>query len=387
MRVPRATTARSAYALGSSAREGSGTGGSARDDASFMRRALELARKGWGQTAPNPMVGAVVVRDGVIVGEGYHTTFGAAHAETEALRAAGERAEGATVYVTLEPCAHQGKTPPCANALIQARVARVVVAVRDPNPDAAGGVELLRAAGIAVTVGVVESEARELDAPFFHSFVEKRPWITLKLAISLDAALADAAGHSRWITSDESRRVVHEMRAGSDAVGVGIGTALADDPSLTVRDAPAPRRAPTRVVFDRAARLPVGSVLASTARTVPTVVVAESPPMARVKALQAAGVRVVDAPSLRVGLEALGDSGVRSLLVEGGARFAGALIGAGLVDRLVIFQGSAIFGAGALGAFAFVPPTEVERAPRWRALERREIGTDTMMLFAPPSGD
>ena len=387
MRVPRATTARSAYALGSSASEGSGTGGSARDDASFMRRALELARKGWGQTAPNPMVGAVVVRDGVIVGEGYHTTFGAAHAETEALRAAGERAEGAPVYVTLEPCAHQGKTPPCANALIQARVARVVVAVRDPNPDAAGGVELLRAAGIAVTVGVVESEARELDAPFFHSFVEKRPWITLKLAISLDAALADAAGHSRWITSDESRRVVHEMRAGSDAVGVGIGTALADDPSLTVRDAPAPRRAPTRVVFDRAARLPVGSVLASTARTVPTVVVAESPPMARVKALQAAGVRVVDAPSLRVGLEALGDSGVRSLLVEGGARFAGALIGAGLVDRLVIFQGSAIFGAGALGAFAFVPPTEVERAPRWRALERREIGTDTMMSFAPPSGD
>jgi diaminohydroxyphosphoribosylaminopyrimidine deaminase / 5-amino-6-(5-phosphoribosylamino)uracil reductase len=387
MRVPRATTARSAFALDSSASEGSNTGSSARDDASFMRRALELARKGWGQTAPNPMVGAVVVRDGAIVGEGYHTRFGAAHAEVEALRAAGERAEGATVYVTLEPCAHQGKTPPCATALVQARVARVVVAARDPNPRAAGGVELLRAAGIAVTVGVVESEARELDAPFFHSFSEKRPWITLKLAISLDGALADAAGHSRWITSDESRRVVHEMRAGSDAIGVGIGTALADDPSLTVRDAPAPRTAPARVVFDRAARLPVGSVLASTARTVPTVVVAESPPAARIKALQAAGVRVIDAPSLRVALDALGDAGVRSLLVEGGARFAGALIGAGLVDRLVIFQGSAIFGAGALGAFAFVPPTEVERAPRWRALERREIGTDIMTVFAPPSDD
>jgi diaminohydroxyphosphoribosylaminopyrimidine deaminase / 5-amino-6-(5-phosphoribosylamino)uracil reductase len=352
-----------------------------------MRRALELARQGWGQTAPNPMVGAVVVRNGEIVGEGYHTMFGAAHAEVEALRAAGERAEGATVYVTLEPCAHQGKTPPCAPALVTARVARVVVAVRDPNPEASGGIELLRRAGIAVTVGVVEGEARELNAPFFHSFVEKRPWITLKLAVSLDSAIADAAGHSRWITGEESRRVVHEMRAGSDAIGVGIGTVLADDPSLTVRDAPAPRVAPKRVIFDRATRLPIRSVLATTARNVPTIVVAASPPAARVAALEALGVRVIDATSLRVALNALGDAGIRSLLVEGGARLAGTLIGAGMVDRLVIFQGSAIFGAGALGAFAFVPPTEVERAPRWRALERREIGLDTMTVFAPPSDD
>jgi diaminohydroxyphosphoribosylaminopyrimidine deaminase/5-amino-6-(5-phosphoribosylamino)uracil reductase len=333
------------------------------------------------------MVGAVVVRDGEIVGEGYHTMFGAAHAEVEALRAAGERAEGATVYITLEPCAHEGKTPPCAPALVAARVARVVVSVRDPNPEASGGIELLRRAGIAVTVGVVESEARELNAPFFHSFVEKRPWITLKLAISLDSAIADAAGHSRWITGDQARRMVHEMRAGSDAVGVGIGTVLADDPSLTVRDAPAPRVTPRRVIFDRGARLPLRSVLATTARTVPTIVVAESPPAARVAALQGLGVRVIDASSLRVGLNALGDMGVRSLLVEGGARLAGTLIGAGMVDRLVIFQGSAILGAGALGAFAFVPPTEVEHAPRWRALEHREIGPDTMTVFAPPSDD
>jgi diaminohydroxyphosphoribosylaminopyrimidine deaminase / 5-amino-6-(5-phosphoribosylamino)uracil reductase len=349
-----------------------------------MRRALELARMGWGQTAPNPMVGAVVVRDGVIVGEGYHARFGAAHAEVEALRAAGERAEGATVYVTLEPCAHTGKTPPCANALVAAGVARVVVAARDPNEQAAGGIEFLRASGIAVTIGVVESDARELNAPFFHSFAEKRPWITLKLAVSLDGALADATGRSRWITGDESRRVVHEMRAGSDAIGVGIGTVLADDPSLTVRDAPAPRVAPRRVVFDRAARLPARAVLARTAREVPTIVVAASPPAAHVTALQALGMHVIDATSLRVALDALGDSGVRSLLVEGGARLAGALLGAGMVDRLVIFQASAIFGAGALGAFAFVPPTEVERARRWRALERREIGADTMTVYAPP---
>ncbi|HEY2897343.1 MAG TPA: bifunctional diaminohydroxyphosphoribosylaminopyrimidine deaminase/5-amino-6-(5-phosphoribosylamino)uracil reductase RibD [Gemmatimonadaceae bacterium] len=373
--------------MGSSTNEVSSTGGSARDDASFMRRALELARKGWGQTAPNPMVGAVVVRDGVIVGEGHHSAFGAPHAEVEALRAAGERAEGATVYVTLEPCAHHGKTPPCANALVNARVARVVIAGRDPNRDASGGIELLRAAGIAVSVGVVENEARELNAPFFHSFIERRPWITLKLAVSLDGALADAAGHSRWITGDESRRLVHEMRAGSDAIGVGIGTVLTDDPALTVRDAPPPRVAPRRVVFDRAARLPVHSVLAVTARDVPTVVLAESPPAARIAALQAVGVRVIDSISLRVALDALGDAGVRSLLVEGGARLAGALIGAGMVDRLVIFRGSAIFGAGALGAFAFVPPTEIERASRWRALEHREVGADTMAVFAPPSED
>ncbi len=342
---------------------------------------------GWGQTAPNPMVGAVVVRDGAIVGEGHHTRYGAVHAEVEALRAAGERARGATVYVTLEPCAHHGKTPPCAPALVAAGVARVVVATRDPNPEAAGGIELLRGAGIDVTVGVVENEARELNAAFFHSFVEKRPWITLKLAVSLDGALADATGRSRWITSEESRRLVHEMRAGSDAVGVGIGTALADDPSLTVRDAPAPRVAPRRVVFDHTARLPTTSVLARTALEVPTIVVAESPPPARVAALESLGVRVIQASTLRAALDALRAAGIRSLLVEGGARLAGALIGAGMADRLVIFQGSAIFGAGALGAFAFVPPTEVEHAPRWRVLERREIGADTMTVFAPPSND
>ena len=356
-------------------------------DAAFMRRALELARKGWGQTAPNPMVGAVVVRDGVVVGEGHHTRFGSAHAEVEALRAAGDRAAGATIYVTLEPCAHTGKTPPCTDALVAARVARVVIAVRDPNPDAAGGVERLRDAGIEIGIGVEDAAARELNAPFFHSFAEQRPWITLKLAVSLDGALADATGHSRWITGDDSRRLVHEMRAGSDAIGVGIGTALADDPSLTVRDAPAPRVPPLRVVFDRGARLPLHSVIARTAHVVPALVVAGTPPSVRVAALEAAGVRVIQAATLRAALDALGALGVRSLLVEGGARLAGALIGTGMVDRLVIFQGSAIFGAGALDAFAFVPPTEVERDPAWRALGRREIGADTMTVYAPPSND
>ena len=352
-----------------------------------MNRAIAEARKGWGQTAPNPMVGAVVVQRGEIVGAGHHTRYGAPHAEVEALRAAGARAAGATVYATLEPCAHTGKTPPCVDALIAARVARVVVAARDPNPEAAGGVERLRAAGIAVDVGVVEPEARELNAPFFHSFASSRPWVTLKLALSLDGALADAGGRSRWVTGEESRRMVHEMRAGSDAIAVGIGTVLSDDPSLTVRDVPAPRVPPTRVIFDRQARLPVTSVLARTAREVPTVVVAESPASARAAGLEAMGVRVMQAAPLAAALAALRDSGMRSLLVEGGARLAGALLGTGNVDRLVIFQGSVILGAGALGAFDFVPPTEIERAPRWHVLERREVGADTMTVYAPPSRD
>src|SRR5215208_4872624 len=244
-------------------------------DSAYMRRALSLARKGWGQTAPNPMVGAVVVRDGAVVGEGFHRRFGGPHAEVEALRAAADRARGATVYVSLEPCNHHGKTPPCTEALLAAGVARVVCATRDPNPPAGGGVERLRAAGVEVAVGVEESAARELNAPFLHAFVSDRPWVTLKVAVSLDGALADAARSRGWLTNERSRREVHRLRAGHDAVGVGVGTAAADDPALTVRGVRPPRVPPRRVVFDRLARLPVHGQLARTARAVPVTVVAE----------------------------------------------------------------------------------------------------------------
>ena len=230
-----------------------------------MRRALTLARRGWGRTAPNPMVGAVVAQDGATVGEGWHREYGGPHAEVHALAQAGERARGATAYVTLEPCAHHGKTPPCVDALIAAGVARVVVAVRDPNPVAAGGVARLRAAGIVVDEDVETAAARELNAPFLHAARGgDRPWITLKLALSLDGAIADHTRGPGWLTGPVSRRAVHRMRAGSDAIAVGIGTALADDPSLTVREGPAPRRAPIRVVFDRRLRLPIASRLVRT---------------------------------------------------------------------------------------------------------------------------
>ncbi|NUQ19755.1 MAG: bifunctional diaminohydroxyphosphoribosylaminopyrimidine deaminase/5-amino-6-(5-phosphoribosylamino)uracil reductase RibD, partial [Gemmatimonadaceae bacterium] len=200
-----------------------------------MRRALALARRGWGQTAPNPMVGAVVVRDGEVVGEGYHARAGEEHAERIALTAAGARARGATLYLTLEPCNHTGRQPPCAPMVAAAGLRRVVIAARDPNPEAAGGIELLERAGVEVVVGVEEDAARELNAAFFHRFASDRPWVILKLAVSLDGAIADAARSRGWLSGRAARREVHRLRAGCDAIAVGIGTAIADDPLLTVR--------------------------------------------------------------------------------------------------------------------------------------------------------
>jgi diaminohydroxyphosphoribosylaminopyrimidine deaminase/5-amino-6-(5-phosphoribosylamino)uracil reductase len=351
-----------------------------------MRRAIDLARRGHGQTAPNPMVGAVIVRDGAVVGEGYHARYGEAHAEVAALRAAGDRARASTVYVSLEPCAHTGKTPPCADALVAAGVARVVIAARDPNPVAGGGAERLRAAGVEVVEGVEEGAARELNAPFFHALEstgeQRRPWVTLKLALSIESAISDAEGSSRWITGVEARAVAHELRAGSNAVAVGIGTVILDDPLLTVRDAPAPRVPPLRVVFDRRARTPLSSRLVAGARESPTVVVVDDPDPDAARALVEAGVELLHAGSLESALEELARRDVRSLLVEGGARLAGAFLERALVDRLIIFRGAVLLGCGARGAFAHVPSMSIAGAPRFRVLERRALGDDTMITYA-----
>lgn len=244
-------------------------------DAEWMRRALALAAGGWGRVAPNPLVGAVVVRDGASGGEGFHAEYGRPHAEVEALRAAGEAARGSTLYVTLEPCAHTGKTPPCTDAILAAGARRVVFAASDPNPKAAGGAAALEAAGVEVTRGVEMRAALDLNAPFFHGIAgPERPWTELKLALSLDGRVADRDGRSAWITGEEARAEVHRMRAGFAAVAVGIGTALADDPQLTARGPVEPRVPPTRVVFDRRLRLPADGKLARTAREAPVWVVA-----------------------------------------------------------------------------------------------------------------
>ena len=351
-------------------------------DAAVMRRALTLAKKGWGQTAPNPMVGAVVVKDGTVVGEGYHTRFGAPHAEVEALRAAGERARGSTVYVTLEPCSHVGKTPPCVDALIAAGVARVVAATRDPSPMAAGGAERLRAAGIDVTFEVEADAARELNAPFFHALVSDRPWVSLKLALSIDGAIADASRGPAWLTGKKARREVHRLRAGSDAVAVGLGTVRADNPELTVRDVPPPRVAPARVVFTRRGELPLASELARAATEIPTIVVAESVDLAHARRLKGLGVEVVAATSLEEAMRALKQRGIRSMLAEGGAALTGALLGANLVDRLIIFQAPVLLGAGSLGAFESAPPMAAAGARRYPIIRRVELDDDLMTVYA-----
>jgi diaminohydroxyphosphoribosylaminopyrimidine deaminase/5-amino-6-(5-phosphoribosylamino)uracil reductase len=347
-----------------------------------MRRALLLARRGWGRTAPNPMVGAVVVRDAQVVGEGWHAEYGGPHAEAMALAAAGERARGAEVFVTLEPCAHHGKTPPCVDALVSAGVARVIVAVRDPNPLAGGGIAKLRAAGIAVTEGVEREAAAELNAPFlFAHTVTDRPFVTLKLALSLDGALAPADRTQRWLTGEAARKYVHRLRANADAVGVGIGTAIADDPALTVRYGRRPRVAPVRVVFDRDFRLPPTHQLVRTAKKVPTWVLGGAVPEPA-RPLERSGVRLIPSDELPSQLKLLREAGIRHLLAEGGAGVASALMAGGFVDRLIIFHAPVLLGAGALHPFGAVSPGS--GAPEsWRVMERREFGDDLMTVYAP----
>lgn len=352
-----------------------------------MRRAIDLAALGWGRVAPNPLVGCVIVRDdGRVVGEGWHTGYGLPHAEVEALRAAGDAVRGATAYVSLEPCSHHGKTPPCTGALVAAGLRRVVFGAPDPNPRARGGGEVLREAGIEVVGGVEEETVRDQNAAFFHAHSPAgaaRPFVALKLALSLDARIADAAGRSVWITGEAARAEVHRLRAGFDAVAVGAGTALADDPLLTVRGSVVPRVAPARVVFDRTLRLDAGSKLVRSAAEAPVVAVcAPGAPEERRRALVAAGVRVVAGEGLAGQLRALRDAGLRSLFVEGGSVLAGALLAADVVDRMYLFQAPLLIGPGGASPFAGIPDRPLPDAVRWRPIEHRAIGDDTLVVLA-----
>jgi diaminohydroxyphosphoribosylaminopyrimidine deaminase/5-amino-6-(5-phosphoribosylamino)uracil reductase len=347
-----------------------------------MRRALALAQQGWGQTAPNPMVGAVVVRDDVVVGEGYHARYGEPHAEIIALKAAGDRARGATMYVTLEPCNHFGKTPPCTEAILQARVSRVVIAAADPTALAGGGARHLADYGVKVDFAVEESAALELNAPFFFAAKNpKRPWVTLKLALSSDDRMNDPSGERRWISNELSRQEVHRLRANVDAIAVGVGTVLADDPQLTVRGTIRPRVQPTRVIFDRNAETPLESSLVRTARETPTMVFAHHPPVARLAALHNGGVDVFEADDLPAALEALRGFEVQHLFVEGGARVAQAFLRQNLVDRLIIFQSPITLGDSALTPFEGLPGFR-ENLPKARLVRRAEFGEDVMSVYA-----
>ena len=348
-----------------------------------MRRALALAQQGWGQTAPNPMVGAVVVREGVVVGEGFHARYGEPHAEIVALKAAGERARGSTLYVTLEPCNHFGKTPPCTEAILQARVTRVVIASADPTALAGGGARHLADFGVEVDFGVEESAALELNAPFFFAARNpERPWVTLKLALSRNEKMNDPSGQRRWITSEKSREEVHRLRANVDAIAVGVGTVLADDPQLTVRGPIRPRVAPARVVFDRKAETPLDSVLVRTAKETPTMIFANHPPVSRLAALHNAGVDVFEAVDLASALAALRGFEVQHLLVEGGARVAREFLTQGLVDRLIIFQSPITLVDSALGPFEGLPADFRDKLSAARIVRRAEFAEDVMSVYA-----
>ncbi|MEK7381242.1 MAG: bifunctional diaminohydroxyphosphoribosylaminopyrimidine deaminase/5-amino-6-(5-phosphoribosylamino)uracil reductase RibD, partial [Gemmatimonadota bacterium] len=297
-----------------------------------MRRAVALAWHGWGRVHPNPLVGAVVLREGREVGAGWHAEFGGPHAEAVALGAAGASTRGATLVVSLEPCRHQGKQPPCTDAILAAGVTRVVIGQPDPHPDAGGGGALLESHGVEVTT-VDSPEARYQNAPFLHSVSNQvRPFVALKLATSIDSRLADAQGQSRWVSGPEAREFVHWLRTGFDAIGVGGETARADHPSLTVRGSITPRIPPRRIVFSRSSRIEGADDLLRATPDVPVLLVLtggagelvlDPPP----------GITVLPAVDLADGLKGLRAQGVRSLLVEGGGRLATALLTAGLVNR------------------------------------------------------
>ncbi len=349
-----------------------------------MARALDLAWRGWGRVHPNPLVGAVVLADGAVVGEGYHAEFGQAHAEAQALASAGSRARGGTLVVTLEPCAHQGKQPPCVDAVIAAGIRRVVLATADPDPVAAGGGDCLRAAGVEVVVGPGAAEAEAMNASFLRWARDaSRPFVALKLATSVDARIGDRDRNARWISGTEALDYVHWLRAGFDGIGVGAGTARDDDPALTVRGALKPRVPPHRIVFAPALHLSVASTLARTARDVPTLVVAAPAAIAAGagQALVGAGVTLVPADRLEDALAALAALGLRSLLVEGGGRLAGALLRAELVDRLYWIQAPLWLGEQGVPAFVGVPSLPLGAADRWQPVERRALGNDTLLVL------
>ncbi|HSH45330.1 MAG TPA: bifunctional diaminohydroxyphosphoribosylaminopyrimidine deaminase/5-amino-6-(5-phosphoribosylamino)uracil reductase RibD [Longimicrobiales bacterium] len=359
----------------------------AADDGRFMRRALALATEGWGRVHPNPLVGAVVVRDGEVVGEGAHREFGGPHAEVEALRAAGERARGATLYVTLEPCAHHGKTPPCTDAVRAAGIRRLVYAVADPHQDARGGARVLAESGVLVEGGVEEAAARRQNALFLVPLERGRPFVALKYGMSLDARLG-RQGERTPVTGRAAQEEAHRLRAGFDAVLVGGRTARVDDPRLTVRHGPPPRVPPTRVVVDTAGDLPEGGHLVRTARETPVVLVTgPDPDASRLQRLEDAGVQVVKAPGaagqvdLTATLAVLAGRGITTIFCEGGGRLGAGLLAADLVDRVYLFTAPRVLGSGTVPAF---PEDAFPAGPpvaRFRVSDARVVGADALLVL------
>ncbi|HZP21015.1 MAG TPA: bifunctional diaminohydroxyphosphoribosylaminopyrimidine deaminase/5-amino-6-(5-phosphoribosylamino)uracil reductase RibD [Bauldia sp.] len=369
----------------------------ARHDAELDRRlmaaALRIGRRNLGQTWPNPAVGALIVRDDggspVVIGRGSTAVGGRPHAETVALAEAGAAARGATAYVTLEPCAHEGRTPPCADALIAAGVRRVVTTIADPDPRVSGqGHAALERAGIEVTVGVLAEEGSLAHAGHISRIVRGRPYVILKLAVSADGMIGRRAGERMMITGKPALELVQAMRAECDAVAIGIGTVLIDNPRLTVRLPGLRERSPSRIVFDAKARLPLESNLVASARETPLVaVVGPEAPQAQRDALADAGVRILAVGEgsggldLNAALQALGAEGFTRVLVEGGSAIASSLVSADLVDEACLFRASVVVGADGVRALGGLALSAIERSPRFRQIEAAIVGDDTLRRY------
>jgi len=360
-------------------------------DTDFMMMALALAERGLGQVAPNPAVGCIIVADGIVVGRGWTQPGGRPHAETVALAQAGDKARGATAYVTLEPCAHHGKTGPCAEALIAAGVARVVGAVADPDPRVGGrGFAMLENAGIEVVEDVCMSRAVYLNQGFFLKVTEARPLVTLKIASSVDGRTATKSGHSRWITGDAARQRGHLLRATHDAIMIGSATAIVDDPVLTCRLTGLEGRSPLRIVADGRLRLPLTSKLVRDAARAPVLVFTfPGGDAGRRSAFADCGVELLDVPAvgetglmdMRVAMKLLSERGLTRLLVEGGARLASSLMRARLVDRVEWFRSSTILGGDGYPAIAALGIEKVDDAPEMLLTDQIDLGADTLSSY------
>ena len=355
------------------------------EDTSYMRLAIDLAERGRGWTSPNPVVGAVLVRDGEIIGQGWHARWGDLHAERSALKNCSQSPAGATMYVTLEPCCHQGKQPPCCDAILQAGIRRVVVGATDPNPLVAGkGIALLQQAGIEVCTGVLEEECRAQNRVFFHYIQTGTPYVTMKNAMTLDGKIAAATGASRWITGEAARNKVHHDRHANAAICVGIGTVLTDDPALTCRIDGG--KNPLRVICDSHLRLPLQSQIARTAAEVPTVVACAEADPDRQAALEAAGCQVwvlpgadgrVDLPEL---MRRLGHQKIDSVLLEGGAGLHWAMLEAGLVHRVQAYLAPKLFGGqGAKSPVGGLGVELPDQAARLSDLTITRLGEDLLL--------
>ena len=354
----------------------------------FMERALVLASKARGRTSPNPLVGAVIVRNGEIVGEGYHQKAGDAHAEIHALNQAKGLAEGATMYVTLEPCCHWGRTPPCTESLIRAKLGDVLVAMEDPNPQVAGnGIRQLQEAGISVQMGLCEEESRQLNEVFIKYITTKRPFVILKAAISLDGKIATASGESQWITSEASRLKGHEVRSQVDAILVGVGTVLQDNPSLTTRLPDGTNKDPIRVVVDSRGRTPVDAKVFNPDSTAGTIIaVSENASLEKIEALKSAGANVLIIEEragrvcLRELVRELGRKEITSVLIEGGGEINAAALQAGVIDKLMFFVAPKLIGGkDAPGPIGGVGIAHLAEAFELRDVKTSQIGTDFLI--------